>query len=34
MAIFLVGVPGLWYFLVGAIALGATFATILYLLRR
>jgi hypothetical protein len=34
MAIFLVGVQGLWLFLIGAIALGAGFATIFYLIRR
>ncbi|HET9695501.1 MAG TPA: hypothetical protein VFP40_01460 [Terriglobales bacterium] len=34
MTIFLVGVQGLWLFLVGAIALGAAFASIFYLVRR
>lgn len=34
MAIFLVGVPWLWFFLLVAIALGAGFGTVLHLLHR
>jgi len=34
LAIFLVGVPALWYFLVGAVALGLGFAAFLHLRER
>jgi hypothetical protein len=34
MLIFLVGIQGLWLFFVAAVALGAAFATVLFLVRR
>jgi len=34
MAIFLIGLPALWYFLAGAIALGVGVATVLRLTAR
>ncbi len=34
LAIFLVGLPVLWYLLLGAIALGAGFAVVLHLRER
>ncbi|MGB9489345.1 MAG: hypothetical protein WCA92_02660 [Terriglobales bacterium] len=34
LAIFLIGLPVLWYFLAGAIALGVGFATVLHFRKR
>jgi hypothetical protein len=34
LAIFLIGLPVLWYFLAGAVALGIGFATVLHFRQR